>query len=283
MGKKCECPPPAPAWMNSWADLCTQLLVFFVLLVSMANFDEVKIGQVLGYYQTTTGGGYNIPTQLDPVPTQEFFVQIVRASAVRQETPEGGYRPELAGENIRVTSFKDNFVVKFTERPFFERFEVRLTTEGKRRLDSLAAKLKNSVNVVYVIGRTSADENEEQFETMLQTVQLSSGTAVRVLATPMERFGSEGGRAVLMDTTTVLIQSRDELAAKRAETVGAYMEAAGVSRARIREVAGEEKRGPAEELFETRAGVGSFVFAYGGADAGRNVEIVVTGEVVRQE
>ncbi|MCC6465566.1 MAG: hypothetical protein IT463_09535 [Planctomycetes bacterium] len=269
--------------MNSWADLCTQLLVFFVLLVSMANFDEVKIGQVLGYYQTTTGGGYNIPTQLDPVPTQEFFVQIVRASAVRQETPEGGYRPELAGENIRVTSFKDNFVVKFTERPFFERFEVRLTTEGKRRLDSLAAKLKNSVNVVYVIGRTSADENEEQFETMLQTVQLSSGTAVRVLATPMERFGSEGGRAVLMDTTTVLIQSRDELAAKRAETVGAYMEAAGVSRARIREVAGEEKRGPAEELFETRAGVGSFVFAYGGADAGRNVEIVVTGEVVRQE
>lgn len=267
----------------TWGDLSTLLMTFFVLLISMASFNPVKFAQVLGYFQTSTGAGYNIPTPDEPVSAEQFFVQIVRASAIRQIRPEGGYRINLAGENIRVTSMNDNYVVRFTDRPFFERFRVKLTTEGKRRLAALARRLRNSINIIYVTGRLSGDENHEQFQTVLQTVQLEDGTALRVLATPMERFSprKQGGVSI-GNAETVLIQSRTELAAKRAETVSSYLQAAGIDRARLREIAGDEKRGLAEDVFENREGAGSFVFAYGGSDAGRTVEIVVTGEVVSE-
>ena len=44
--KKCpECPKGAPKWMTTFSDMTTLLLTFFVLLLSMANFDKVKIEQ----------------------------------------------------------------------------------------------------------------------------------------------------------------------------------------------------------------------------------------------
>jgi hypothetical protein len=102
--KKCQkCPPPAPSWLATFADLSTLLLTFFVLLISMATFNPVKFAQVLGYFQTPTGMGYNIPTPIDPKSAEEFFVQIVRASTIRQDTPEGGHQPTLAGEHVKVT------------------------------------------------------------------------------------------------------------------------------------------------------------------------------------
>lgn len=274
-----KCPPPAPSWLATFADLSTLLMTFFVLLISMATFNPVKFAQVLGYFQTPTGMGYDIPTPQDPITTEQFFVQIVRASAIRQETPEGGYRPSLAGENIRVTSFKDNYIVRFTERPFFDRFQLTLTDEGRRRLEVLAQKLKGSVNIIYVIGRVAQDENTEQFDQVLQTVQLKDGTAARVLATRFDRYMKVESRPVLRDTETALIQSRTELAAKRAEAVSDFLQAAGIDPRRIRETAGQDYSSPSEEI---REGEGNFVFAYGGTDSGRTAEIVVTGEIVTE-
>ena len=46
MEKKVKCPPAgAPMWMATFSDLVTLLLTFFVLLLSMANMDEVKFQQ----------------------------------------------------------------------------------------------------------------------------------------------------------------------------------------------------------------------------------------------
>lgn len=42
--EKCpDCPAGAPAWMTTYSDLVTLLLTFFVLLLSMANMDPVKV------------------------------------------------------------------------------------------------------------------------------------------------------------------------------------------------------------------------------------------------
>lgn len=38
-----DCPAGAPAWMTTYSDLVTLLLTFFVLLLSMANMDPVKV------------------------------------------------------------------------------------------------------------------------------------------------------------------------------------------------------------------------------------------------
>jgi len=277
-----KCPPKAPSWLMTFADLSTLLLTFFVLLISMATFNPVRFAQVLGYFQTPTGLGYNIPTPQDPVTAEEFFVQIVRASAIRQDTPEGGYRPSLAGEQMRVTSHNDHYVVRFTDRPFFERFEVTLTPEGKRRLEELARHLRDSINVIHVVGRCAEDEHEDAFQRVLEPLPMRDGTTVRVLAVPEEVFVSNARRVQVAEVRTALIQTRSDLASKRAETVSQFLQAAGIHPERIREVvrhdapASEEVAPDADQADEG----GTFIFAWGGATAGRTVEVIVTQEVI---
>ena len=54
--KKCpECPKGAPMWMTTFSDMTTLLLTFFVLLMSMANFDKVKMEQSFGILAGSSG------------------------------------------------------------------------------------------------------------------------------------------------------------------------------------------------------------------------------------
>lgn len=45
----------APKWMVTFSDMTTLLLTFFVLLISLANFDKKKIEQVFGVLNGSTG------------------------------------------------------------------------------------------------------------------------------------------------------------------------------------------------------------------------------------
>lgn len=57
MGKKKQEDPPkgAPKWMTTFSDMTTLLLTFFVLLLSLANFDKSKVEQVFGILGGATG------------------------------------------------------------------------------------------------------------------------------------------------------------------------------------------------------------------------------------
>ncbi|MDR2732012.1 MAG: hypothetical protein LBB36_02215, partial [Fibromonadaceae bacterium] len=62
--KKCpECPPRgAPAWMSTFSDMTTLLLTFFVLLLSMANFDPNKMKTLAESLQGAFGVLETFPT-----------------------------------------------------------------------------------------------------------------------------------------------------------------------------------------------------------------------------
>ncbi len=45
---KCKCPPGAPLWMATFADLATLLMCFFVLLLSFSEMDVLKFKQIAG-------------------------------------------------------------------------------------------------------------------------------------------------------------------------------------------------------------------------------------------
>jgi len=53
--KKHVCKKGIPKWMATFSDMVTLLLTFFVLLLSMANFDKIKIYQFLGVLSGGTG------------------------------------------------------------------------------------------------------------------------------------------------------------------------------------------------------------------------------------
>jgi len=75
-------PAGAPAWMITYSDLVTLLLTFFVLLLSMANMDQVKFSQAAGSLRGAFGvfGGkdqkeISPPTLVEIAPVHDDLVQ----------------------------------------------------------------------------------------------------------------------------------------------------------------------------------------------------------------
>ncbi|MEA3466165.1 MAG: flagellar motor protein MotB [Thermodesulfobacteriota bacterium] len=82
--KEKQQPAGAPAWMVTYSDLVTLLLTFFVLLLSMANMDKVKIGQAASSMRGAFGmfGGKKLhevsaPSVVSIAPIQDDMVQRV--------------------------------------------------------------------------------------------------------------------------------------------------------------------------------------------------------------
>lgn len=44
---KCNCPPPAPAWLTTFSDLMSLLMTFFVMLVAFATFEDARIKEAI--------------------------------------------------------------------------------------------------------------------------------------------------------------------------------------------------------------------------------------------
>ncbi len=86
--KKQECPAGAPLWMVTFSDLVTLLLTFFVLLLTMANMDEVKfddaknsLKEAFGFSKIATTTKYKVPVL--PSPPVEKFAPVHKESSFK--------------------------------------------------------------------------------------------------------------------------------------------------------------------------------------------------------
>ena len=77
---KCECVAGAPAWMTTFADLVTLLLTFFVLLLSMANMEEVKFAEASASIRSAFGA-HSLPAP------SKFSIPIIPSPPVSKFTP----------------------------------------------------------------------------------------------------------------------------------------------------------------------------------------------------
>jgi chemotaxis protein MotB len=80
--KKQDCPAGAPAWMVTYSDLVTLLLTFFVLLLSMASMDPIRVLQAssslrdaFGMHETPATVDFTIPVIPSPPITQFSPIQ----------------------------------------------------------------------------------------------------------------------------------------------------------------------------------------------------------------
>ncbi len=68
--KKCpECPPGAPMWMVTFADMATLLLCFFVLILSFAEMNVPKFKQISGSMSNAFGVQKDVPVVEQPKGT----------------------------------------------------------------------------------------------------------------------------------------------------------------------------------------------------------------------
>lgn len=314
--KKCECEEGAPGWMVTFSDMTTLILTFFVLLVSMMVVDPKKFVEVLGVFQRTDGEGHDKPVTEPPIPNENFFVQIIRASTRRDERPDGGLLEATEGEALRVFSFKDNYVVQLGDEPSFDPFDIMLNARGKERMQWVAENaLRGSSNKIKLIGHYSPEEANLRDSGQFEEARFGNKT-IGGIPRVFEYWDTSTGAGVLLQRGE-LVETPENLAMLRAQAVAEYLKSQGVPEVRFEIVQGgmvssiaaaenvpqrkwdpvaqrwtqgerTVREGTAEATQQSTAmkdGIvlrnwEHFIFTEGGDDRGRQVEVVVTGELV---
>jgi chemotaxis protein MotB len=101
-----KCPPVgAPAWLATFADIATNLMAFFVLILGFAKFDEVSFKKMAGSMRETFGTEMVVPIMEHPeggmVLEMNFKPQGLPPDAVEGEEPptgDEGREPNRDGE-----------------------------------------------------------------------------------------------------------------------------------------------------------------------------------------
>lgn len=105
--KKCDCPPGAPLWMTTFADIAMLVLCFLVLILSFSTLDEPSFLKITGSIKKAFGiqlttPAHDIPqaekiiaTVFDTIPfeimepVQKLFEELQEAGLVTVEEQEG--------------------------------------------------------------------------------------------------------------------------------------------------------------------------------------------------
>ncbi len=154
-----------PLWMGTFGDLMSLLLTFFILLLSMATFDEEKIDQAIGSLQGALSVlEYGLETEITPPnPLQASPIQVdstkedvlnVLASLMNEYSE----MTEVSdGPGIELEESQDGFIVRIPDDLLFESGSVEISNaNGKIFLERLALevdKFKDILNL-RIIGNT---------------------------------------------------------------------------------------------------------------------------------
>lgn len=165
MAKRQKKAPGGANWMDTYGDMVTLLLCFFVLLYSMStvsqekwkiivssfNPDAIEVSQVVTTpYQDSSkddpvAGGH------DPAEVQDTFDELYRL--MKQFVQQNGYAQDIEiskGDGFTFITFRDNV--------FFDGDSYHLKEEGKIILDQVSealASASGSIQEVRILGHTS--------------------------------------------------------------------------------------------------------------------------------
>ncbi|MDR1204484.1 MAG: flagellar motor protein MotB [Peptococcaceae bacterium] len=202
--KKPEEPPPANEWLNTYADMVTLLLTFFVLLFAMSSVDVAKFDAMTQSFITAfniggSGMGFlagNSPTaegqdEEDAENAESEQISEAEASelmAYARETREMQQLLEQLNEFLNEDQLQDKVSVTLDERGLIIRFQDSiLFTSGSADLlpqsygvlDEVAAMLADITNHVRVEGHSdNVPMNTLRFPS---NWELSTGRATNVV------------------------------------------------------------------------------------------------------
>jgi len=110
--KKCpDCPPGSPAWMATFSDMTTLLLTFFVLLISMANFEPVKYALTVQSLQ----GAFGIMESFPTVPIHPI-VDIPKKTGDEQRKKQSLKDAEKIKQIVETKNMSESVKVEVTEK-----------------------------------------------------------------------------------------------------------------------------------------------------------------------
>lgn len=176
----------APAWMATYGDLVTNLLVFFVLLYSMSTVDQntfTEVAASLSYTMINLKGSDSILdgsgnsiiafdyTKYDSEEAEakrkEKYIEDANEMIVDAEEKLKGKEFDEAKNDIRdtieeqgisdkvqVVEEKDYLLIRLDQEIFFDSGSADIVPEGKAVLSSLAVSLREMENEIMISGHT---------------------------------------------------------------------------------------------------------------------------------
>ena len=154
-----------PLWLGTFGDLMSLLLTFFILLLSMATFDEEKIDQAIGSLQGALSVlEYGVETEITPPnPIQASPIQVdstkedvlnVLASLMNEYTE----MTEISdGPGIELEESQDGFIIRIPDDLLFDSGGVEISNpNGRLFLERLALEVEKFKNILNlrIIGNT---------------------------------------------------------------------------------------------------------------------------------
>jgi chemotaxis protein MotB len=192
--QKCpECPPPgAPAWMNTFTDMTTLLLTFFVLLLSMANFDPNKMKTLAESLQGAFGVLETFPT----VPIHPV-IEIPKKSGDEQKKKQSLKDAEKIKEIVQTKKMEEAVKIEVTEKGIaimlrdpvgFASGSAELKDQGKDILKDISEVIKSNSDLkVRVEGHT--DDVPIHSNRYRSNWELSSARSLSVVQLLSEQTG----------------------------------------------------------------------------------------------
>ena len=141
--KKHKCPAGAPMWMVTFSDLVTLLLTFFVLMLSMANMDQVKFNQA----SDSLAGAFGVLGSSNK--TEVAPPRVISYSPVNDDFPSRVYRRlktklrELKlNKKIKLVKDRGAVVLRVDEAILFRSGQSRLQPEAEPMLRKVAELIR---------------------------------------------------------------------------------------------------------------------------------------------
>jgi len=142
--KGCDCKPGAPGWMATFSDLVTLMLAFFVMLVAMANFDDVKrIEAVVESIQRALGVGGENKKALG-TSSEEAFTEAIRRAASLQPTQvamQQALAKHTSDNHVRMVQTEHELRIRLPAKVFFKPGSAELHPGSYALLTDLAKVL----------------------------------------------------------------------------------------------------------------------------------------------
>ncbi|MFW6007218.1 MAG: flagellar motor protein MotB [Halanaerobiales bacterium] len=150
----------SPAWMTTFSDMMTLLLVFFVLLYSFSVMDLEKFRGFISSFQKQLGvldGGKTL-TDEDLTsrgsqgenfnPEMENYIKEVMGELQQYVEDEG------LNEEIDMELNERGFVIRVTGEVLYDLGKAEIKSQGKELLEQIVDKLDNIPNDIRVEGHT---------------------------------------------------------------------------------------------------------------------------------
>ena len=158
--KKQDAPPRgSPAWMATFSDMTTLLLTFFVLLLSMANFDPIRYQLTVESLQTSFGVLESFPT----IPVHPI-IEIPKKTGDEQKKKRSLEDAEEIKEIVEKQKLEDAVKVEITDKGIaillrdpvgFASGSAELKEQGKEILKDISEVIKKNPELkVRVEGHT---------------------------------------------------------------------------------------------------------------------------------